>query len=119
MKNTLSYCQQTIKLRYTVDNIFIDPTDGDMWVAVFPKPLHMIQYIHNRSVSVEGRVLHIRLFEEEDKPFSYERSSIEEIFETDGIEFGAITIAVYCNSKIVMGTVVKDLMICDNVHPSF
>ena len=79
----------------------------------------MIEHIHNRSVPVEGRILHIRLFEEQEEPFSYERSTIEEMFETDGIGFGAITIAVYCNNKLVMGTVVNDLMICENVHTSF
>lgn len=102
-----------------MDNIFIDPTDGHMWVAVFPRPLNVLRYITNRSHPVEGRVLHISLSEEKEAPFSYTRSKIEEIFQTDGREFGAVTISVYSGNKLLLGTIGLDMMFCDNVQPSF
>ena len=102
-----------------MDNIFIDPTNGHMWVATFPRPVNVLKYIHNRSVPVEGRVFHIRLYEEDEQPFSYETSEIEEVFESDGTRFGPVTVAVYSNNRLMMGTIASGLMICDNVRTSF
>jgi hypothetical protein len=110
---------QAIKVRYVVDNIFIDPTNGHMWVAVFPRPLNVLWYMADRSVPVEGRLLHIALSEEEDAPFSPRYSKIEEVFETDGTEFGAVTIGVYSNNKLLLGTVGLNFMFCDHFQPSF
>ena len=110
---------QAIKLRYAVDNIYIDPTNGHMWAAVFPLPLNVLKYIHDRLHPVEGRLFHIAMSEEEEEPFSYTKSQIEEKFETDGTDFGAMTIGVYCNNKLLLGTVGHDLMLCNNVHTRF
>lgn len=90
-----------------------------MWVAVFPRPLNVLHYIRNHSHPVEGRVLHISLSEDNPLPFSYDDSRIEEIFETDGHEFGAVTIGVNRDNKLLLGTICRDLMFCENVKPSF
>ena len=102
-----------------VDNIFIDPATGHMWVAAFPRPLNVGRYILDRSHPVEGRVLHISLSEDNAVPFSYEESKIEEVFETDGREFGAVTVGVYCGNKLLIGTIGLNLMFCDQVTPLF
>ena len=115
----IQYHRQAIKVQYVVDNIFIDPTNGHMWVAAFPRPLNVLKYMADRSHPVEGRVLHIALSEEKDTPFSYKHSKIEEVFETDGKEFGAVTIGVYSNNKLLLGTIGLDFMYCSNVQPSF
>ena len=87
-----------------------------MWVAVFPQILNVATYLHDRSHPVKGRILHITLLELEEEPFSYSKSQIEEIFETSGSEFGAMTIGVYSNGKLLIGTIGSDLMLCDGVY---
>ena len=115
-EHTTSFILQAIPLRYAVDNIYIDPTNGHMWVAVFPQILNVATYLHDRSHPVKGRILHITLSELEEEPFSYSNSQVEEVFETSGSEFGAMTIGVYCNRKLLIGTIASDLMLCDGVH---
>lgn len=116
---TGDFFSQAIELGEVVDNIFIDPTNGHMWLAVFPRPFNIFPYIMDRSYPVENRVLHISLFEEEDAPFSHSRSKTEEIFATDGTEFGAVSVGVYSNNKLLLGTVGLNFMFCDHVQPSF
>ena len=100
-----------------VDNIFIDPATGHMWVAVFPRPLNVGRYILDRSHPVEGRVLHISL--SEDNTVATILIQVEEVFETDAGEFGlgAVTVRVYCGNKLFMGTIGLNLMFC--VNPCF
>ena len=102
-----------------MDNIFIDPVTGDMWVAMFPRPLSILSYMVDRSYPVEGRIYHISLNEDEELPFSYKESNVEEIFETDGHVFGAVSISVYCKNKLLLGTIGLNLMFCDNVETLF
>lgn len=111
--------EQALKIGYTVDNIFIDPTNDHMWVAAVPYPLHIFDYIKDRSYPVEGRSFHISLFEDNELPYIESSSKIEEVFETDGKEFGAVSVAVYSNNKLLLGTVGLNIMLCDNVNPSF
>ena len=88
-------------------------------MAVFPHVLDVMTYLHDRSHPVRGRILHISLSEQEEEPFSYSKSQIEEIFETSGSEFGGMSIGIYCNRKLLIGTIRSDLMLCDGVHTSY
>ena len=106
-------------MRHVVDNIFIDPTNGHMWLATFPRPYNVEIYLRNRSHPVEGRVFHVSLLEDKEAPFSYDYSRVEEVFETDGREFGAVTIGVYCKNKLLLGTIGLNLMFCNHVQTLF
>ena len=91
----------------SVDNIFIDPTNGHMWVSIVPRLDNVFEYIVNRSHPVENRVIHIALSEEEDTPFSPSHSKI------------VVSVGVYSNNKLLLGTVGLNFMFCDHFQPSF
>ena len=90
-----------------------------MWVSAFPVPLNVLKYIRDRTYPVEGRILHIEISENEEEVFSYRNSKIEEIFETDGIKFGGVSITVFCDNTILFGTIGHDMMLCKTVRALF
>jgi len=107
-------------LHSPIDNIFIDPDTSHMWVATLPLPLHVLHYMHyDRTYPVEGRILHLATDEDDDVPFSSGHLPIEEIFATDGTDFGPTTIAVYFRQQLLIGTIASDMIYCEDVHTIF
>ena len=103
--------QTTLPLQPANDNIFVDPANGDLWVAIMPKPLTVLDYFGNHSIEVPSKILHIVIDEQASSPF--ERHQIEEVFATAGDIVSATTVAVYQEGKLLIGTIGKDMLYCN------
>ena len=73
----------------------------------------MVEYFKYRRMAVPGRCLHLRLDQKAERPF--DNVFIEEVFSSTGEDgmVGAVTGCVHANGKLVVGTVAKDMMVCD------
>ena len=96
------------------DNVFVSPDNGHLWVGIMPKVRAISDYFLDHSVPIAGRVIHVAIDEESETPFSeYE---LEEVFATTGHQLSAPTIAIYHQGRLLIGTIMKDLMYCDAPH---
>ena len=102
---------QSLPLQTAIDNIFVDPTNGHLWVAILAKPLSVAEYFVNHSTPVASRILHVSIDESATMPFT--GSKVEEVFSSDGEDFGATTIGLYHDGKLLVGTIAKDMMYCE------
>ena len=94
-----------------IDNIFVSPVDGHLWVAHHVNLLQLLKYIHNHSEPMPGRVLHIAVDQNSNEPFT--DCKIEEVVSTTGKWINAVTIGLYHRGKLLLGTVRKDMMLCE------
>ena len=101
---------QTLPLQ-VVDNIFVSPTNGHLWLSVFPTPLQFSSYALDHSNPMASITLHVTIDEDRDLPFSsYE---IEEVFSTTGHDMRGISISVYHRKKLLLGSIFTDMMYCE------
>ena len=103
---------QTLPLQ-VVDNIFVSPTNGHLWLSVFPtpSPMQVISYALDHSNPLASITLHVTIDEDRDLPFSsYE---IEEVFSTTGHDVRGISISVYHKKKLLLGSIFTDMMYCE------
>ncbi len=106
--------QTTLPLQVAIDNTFVDPTNGHLWVAVMPKPLTILKYFTDRSTEVAGQILHIAIDEQASSPF--ESFRVEEVFATAGDLISATTVGLYSDGKLLIGTIGKDMLYCEVPH---
>lgn len=73
----------------------------------------MAQYFKYRENAVPSRCIHVKINENADRPF--DDYVLEEVFSSTGEDgmVGAVTGCVHANGKLVVGTVAKDMMLCD------
>ena len=74
-------------------------------------PLNAYRHYMDRSVPVPGRVIHITVDANASLPFN--NSKVEEVFSTTGEGFSTICMAVYHNGKLLIGTVINQMMYCE------
>ncbi len=94
----------------------MDPLTGDLWVAVLVQALKVEFYFHDHTVPVASKILHIKMDQSTELPF--ERVSVEEVFSSsaeDGV-IGAVTMGLYSHNRLLVGTICKDMMLCDVKH---
>ena len=89
----------------------MSPENGHLWVAHFTNNLAFFKYIYNHTEPFPGRVLHIAIDQKSDEPFT--DCKIEEVLSTSGVKINAVTIGLYHRGKLLLGTVRKDMMMCD------
>ena len=94
-----------------MDNIFVSPTNGHLWVSVIAKPLQFKPYVYNHSSPMASRVIHISVDETKELPFS--NRQMEEVFASTGHDMRAISISVYHKKKLLLGSICTDLMYCE------
>ena len=95
------------------DNIFVDPTNGHLWVGILVNSLQVSRHFHNRQVPIKSKILHIKVDQRAELPF--DNVSIEEVFSSnaeDGV-VGAVTGCVHFQGRLVVGTIMGDMMLCD------
>eukprot|EP00058_Branchiostoma_floridae_P027980 XP_002613471.1 hypothetical protein BRAFLDRAFT_208249 [Branchiostoma floridae] len=103
--NTLRFSHD-IKLHTGVDNIFVDPANGDLWVAGHPKGIHFAIHMQNASHPCGSQVLRIQ------NPAG-ENPSITEMFSDDGrAGLWGSSVGCYHNKQLLIGTVNHRLMHC-------
>lgn len=108
---------KSITLYYPIDNISVDKETGDLWVALFIKPLEVLSNLKDpKHVNVSSLIVHITVDEESENPF--ENSKIEQVFQSNGLEYsvGAISTALYHNNTLLLGSVSNDLVVCQVNH---
>lgn len=76
-------------------------------------PLKISDYFKDRSVPVASKCLHVSIDPDAALPFS--SYSVEEVLSSTGEDgvVGAVTVCVYFEGRIVVGTIGKDMMLCD------
>ena len=67
--------------------------------------------MHNHSEPVPGRVLHIAIDQTAELPFT--NCKIEAVLSTSGEKINAMTAGLYHRGKLLVGTIRKDMWICD------
>ena len=84
-------------------------------MGILANGLSVPQYIHDHSVPVKSKILHIRMDPSTSLPF--DDVSIEQVFSSNADEgvVGAVTIGLYAQNRLVVGTIAEDMMLCD-VH---
>ena len=95
------------------DNLFVDPNTGHIWVAILAHPLKFESYKEDHSFPLPSKCLHISIDQMAGLPFS--NYSVEEVFSTTGEDgiVGGVTVCVYAEGRLLVGTVFKDMMMCD------
>ena len=91
--------------------MFVSPVNGHLWIAFFTNSLQFFEYIHNHSKPMSGRVVHVAIDQTSELPFTDYK--IEEVFATSGEKINAVTMGLYHRGKLLLGTIRKDMMICD------
>ena len=93
----------------------MDPETGHLWVAILINGLEVDFYFHNTSIPIKSKILHIKL--DPSSPLPFDNTAIEEVFSSSGEDgmVGAVTVGVYARNRLVVGTICKDMMLCD-VH---
>lgn len=94
-----------------LDNVFVSPENGHLWVAHFINGLQFFDYIHNHSMPSPGRILHVAVDEKSKLPF--DSVKIEDVLTTSGERISAVSMGLYFRGKLLVGTVRKDMLICD------
>ena len=103
---------QTLPLHTGCDNIFVSPESGHLWVAYSIDILGFFEYVHNHSYPMPGRVVHLAIDQNSDQPFT--DCKIEEVVSNSGENMiNAITMGLYHRGKLLLGTIRKDMMMCD------
>ena len=111
----LFFIFQELPIQPGNDNLFVDPETGHLWVAILVNGLSVISYDHNTSIPIKSKILHIKLDPSSSLPF--DNTAIEEVFSSsaeDGM-VGAVSVGVYACNRLVVGTIWRDMMLCD-VH---
>ena len=85
--------------------------DGHLWVAQHINILKLIKYIRNHSIPVPGRVVHVAIDQYSDEPFT--DCKIEEVVSNSGVRISAVTTGLYHRGRLLLGTVRKDMMLCE------
>lgn len=93
------------------NNIFVSPENVPLWVAHLINGLEFYKYMHNHSVPLPGRVLHVAINQNSEKPFT--NCNVEAVVSTSGVKIKAVTIGLYHRGRLLLGTVRKDMMTCD------
>ncbi len=77
------------------------------------QPLETHNYFHDQSVPVASQILHVSIDQNADLPFTDYK--IEEVFSSTGKDgvVGAVTGCVYTQGKLLVGTISRDMMLCD------
>ncbi|XP_035658357.1 serum paraoxonase/arylesterase 2-like [Branchiostoma floridae] len=103
--NTLLFSHDII-LHTGVDNICVDPANGDLWVGAIPRPIDFSVHMQNASHPCGSQVLRI------ENPAG-ENSSITEMFSDDGrAGLWGSSVGCYHNKQLLIGTVNHRLMHC-------
>ncbi|XP_045157147.2 serum paraoxonase/arylesterase 1-like [Mercenaria mercenaria] len=89
-----------------VDNIEVDPTNGDLWIGCHPVGYRIYDLFNWFKHLAPSQVLRFRM---EDNTVS----SIEQIYADDGSELQGSTTAAFVGGKLIIGTVVKQTLVCD------
>ena len=89
----------------------MSPVNGHLCVAHFVNGLQFGQYVYNHSVPMPGRILHIAIDEKSERPFT--DCKIEEVMSNTGVKINAVTIGLYHRGRLLLGTIRKDMMMCD------
>lgn len=103
---------QVLKLDSVPDNINVDPITGNLIVGTLVQPLKLVTAKFGVN-AVPSRCLHVSLDQNAVLPF--DNHSMEELFSSTGEDgvVGSVTGCVHVNGKLVVGTIERDMMVCD------
>ena len=93
-----------------MDNVVVDDR-GHLWLGILAQPLVFSKYQKDHSVHVSSRILHVTVNEESALPFT--NSQVEEVFASKGDIISATSVGAYHNGKLLVGTVMKDMLLCE------
>ncbi|CAH1263821.1 PON1 [Branchiostoma lanceolatum] len=103
--NTLRFSHD-ITAHTGVDNVFVDPTTGDLWVGAHPQGIHFSRHMGNASHPCGSQVLRI------ENPAG-ENPRITEMYSDDGRSgLWGSSVGCYHNKQLLIGTVNHRLMHC-------
>ena len=89
----------------------MSPENGHLWVAHFVNCFEIFKYVYNHTVPIPGKVFHIAIDQNSDQPFS--DCKIEEVVSNSGVKINAVSSGLYHRGKLLLGTIRKDMMLCD------
>ncbi|CAH1263819.1 PON1 [Branchiostoma lanceolatum] len=103
--NTLRFSHD-IAAHTGVDNVFVDPTTGDLWLGAHPQGIHFSIHMGNASHPCGSQVLRI------ENPAG-ENPRITEMYSDDGrAGLWGSSVGCYHNKQLLIGTVNHRLMHC-------
>ena len=106
-----TFALQTLTLQPANDNLFVSPVNDHLWVGLMPKPINVYRHFLDRNIPIAGRVIHITVDATASLPFN--SSKVEDVFSTTGEGFSVITIGVYHDQKLLIGTAINQMMYCE------
>ena len=68
--------------------------------------------MHNHSEPMPGRILHVAIDQNAEMPFTAD-CKIEAVLSTSGEMINAMTAGLYHRGKLLVGTIRKDMWMCD------
>jgi hypothetical protein len=73
--------------------------------------MQISKYMHNHGVPIPGRILHIAIDQAAELPFT--DCKIAAVLSTSGEKINAMTAGLYHRGKLLVGTIRKDMWMCD------
>lgn len=99
-----------------MDNLFVDPETGDLWVSLLVQPLKVKDHYKDHSIAVPSKCMRLRMDQGAELPFN--NHTLEEVLSSTGEDgvMGTITSCLYTGQRLVVGSLAQDMMLCDVKH---
>lgn len=114
--NTLTNLQK-FPLGFGSDNINVDVTNGDLWIAGTARGLDFVPYSKNLSLPCSSQVVRLRVnnlpqssSSRKSPVFQYEA---RDVYVNDGRQLKASSAAAHYQGKMLVGTVFDNLLFCE------
>ena len=91
--------------------MFVSPENGHLWIAYFVDVHQFNKYLYNHSEPMPGKIVHITIDQSVDLPFT--DCKIEEVLSYSGESINGISMGLYHRGKLLLGTMRKDMWMCD------
>jgi hypothetical protein len=93
--------------------VFVSPENGHLWIAYFVDVPQFTKYLYNHSEPMPGKVVHITINQSADHDLPFTNSKIEEVLSYSGESINGISMGLYHRGKLLLGTMRKDMWMCD------
>ncbi|XP_070581951.1 serum paraoxonase/arylesterase 1-like [Ptychodera flava] len=101
--------RKVISVYTGVDNIEIDPDNGDLWLGCHPQRYMLKSHFENVTKRSPSQVLRVK-FNRKD---SYDQYEIQEVFVDDGALISGSSVASVYKNKLLVGSVIHTTVYCD------
>jgi len=97
----------------SVDNIDVDPTTGDLWLAAFPKEIDFVAFTENIDLPAPSQVVHVKLGSQQSKGIPFPAFEAREVYLNNGNELKGATGAAVYGGKLAVAAIFDKFMVCE------